>query len=604
LPNDFFSNFQKNSLKDTITAPQFYQSYKISSYQLPDKALSQVIIYNSTLPSNTKDFKLVISLVIDEEKLKNEIRKVGLTQKGFIFIVNGNGDVISKYSSIPMPGNLEKTLPGSHIHSNEGIIKLSNNQYIVTRIKSDFCDWYYMALIPYEEITSKTSPIKTFTFTLFAILLILSLCLTLLSTNKLYSPIKNLLKTFTFPEETEPVRDEFSFIKNNINHIILENQDLQIKLLDSIPVLQENLIMDILHNNIQKQDLINKINQYNIRLPHKYFVVMVFYFKDDRKPSMIEDIFRKHYLNYYIISDNSYVISILNLNDPRRIEDIVKDFEGHPISLAQGGAYSDYTEISRSYSEAKYAIQFRKMNSSFEYIEHSDLYKINPVKFSYSSDFERVFSNCIETRNYDTAMKQVRTITSEYITENTPLYYIRQIVNNLYSFLCKKCSQFDLDLKSFFEELSEYSYEMEQLHSVEGYREFICRLYKQFLDFIQSDFRTKDVELFNNIKKYIEQNMNNNLSLELVADEFHFPYHYLSKAFKDMTGECFIDYVTRIRIDRAKELLKLTNLKVEEIAYQIGYSNVLTFIRNFNKYEGISPGKYKKKIGLNINENG
>jgi AraC-like DNA-binding protein len=109
----------------------------------------------------------------------------------------------------------------------------------------------------------------------------------------------------------------------------------------------------------------------------------------------------------------------------------------------------------------------------------------------------------------------------------------------------------------------------------------------------------RENELLSNVKKYIDDNMKKNISLEMVADNFNLSYYSLSKNFKVYTGRCFIDYITRIRIQRAKELLRRTKLKVKEIANEIGYENVVTFIRNFNKYEGTSPGEFRKKI-LNI----
>ncbi|TBL71404.1 response regulator transcription factor [Paenibacillus thalictri] len=70
---------------------------------------------------------------------------------------------------------------------------------------------------------------------------------------------------------------------------------------------------------------------------------------------------------------------------------------------------------------------------------------------------------------------------------------------------------------------------------------------------------------------------------------------YFSKVFHDETGETFSKFVIRQRVDRAKKLLKLTTMKVYEIAEQIGYSDLRHFVRVFKENEGITPSQYRDK---------
>lgn len=70
---------------------------------------------------------------------------------------------------------------------------------------------------------------------------------------------------------------------------------------------------------------------------------------------------------------------------------------------------------------------------------------------------------------------------------------------------------------------------------------------------------------------------------------------YLSSFFKEQTGENLSDYINRVRLSKAKLLLKGSNMTVNEAALKTGYNNCNTFIRVFKKYEGITPGKYKEQ---------
>lgn len=98
-----------------------------------------------------------------------------------------------------------------------------------------------------------------------------------------------------------------------------------------------------------------------------------------------------------------------------------------------------------------------------------------------------------------------------------------------------------------------------------------------------------------NAKKYIRQNYRDiNLSLNMVASHVNMSPCYFSVMFKKETGQNFINYLTNIRIEKAKELLRSTNLKSYEIAYQVGYDNPTYFSTVFKKLTGMTPLDYKK----------
>lgn len=96
--------------------------------------------------------------------------------------------------------------------------------------------------------------------------------------------------------------------------------------------------------------------------------------------------------------------------------------------------------------------------------------------------------------------------------------------------------------------------------------------------------------------RYIEDNYRNkDISLDDVSREVDVSPYYFSRLFKEETGENFIDYVTRIRIDKAKELLSGTEMTMKEICASIGYSDPNYFSRSFKKNVGVTPTEYKEQ---------
>lgn len=95
-------------------------------------------------------------------------------------------------------------------------------------------------------------------------------------------------------------------------------------------------------------------------------------------------------------------------------------------------------------------------------------------------------------------------------------------------------------------------------------------------------------------KEYIKANYSRQITLEDVARDINVSPQYLSKLFKDETGENFIDYLTCIRIKIAKKLLESSDKSIKEISYSIGYSDPNYFSRIFKKIVGVTPTEYKE----------
>ncbi|ENH98007.1 AraC family transcriptional regulator [Gracilibacillus halophilus YIM-C55.5] len=85
------------------------------------------------------------------------------------------------------------------------------------------------------------------------------------------------------------------------------------------------------------------------------------------------------------------------------------------------------------------------------------------------------------------------------------------------------------------------------------------------------------------------------LSLRFLSERFHLNEHYISRMFKQVTGYSFTSYVNRIRVAEAERLLKETNLQVNQIASQVGYTTNVHFYRMFREIVGIAPSAFRRK---------
>ncbi|GAA0136481.1 response regulator [Paenibacillus sp. YSY-4.3] len=92
-------------------------------------------------------------------------------------------------------------------------------------------------------------------------------------------------------------------------------------------------------------------------------------------------------------------------------------------------------------------------------------------------------------------------------------------------------------------------------------------------------------------QKYIQMNLRRKITLEEVADHLYLNSSYFSRLFKKETGETFVEYMTRMKMEKAREMLSDTSAAVEEVALALGYDNRSYFVKLFKKYYGISPSR-------------
>ena len=96
--------------------------------------------------------------------------------------------------------------------------------------------------------------------------------------------------------------------------------------------------------------------------------------------------------------------------------------------------------------------------------------------------------------------------------------------------------------------------------------------------------------------EYINENYSLDFSLEDVADKVYLSAVYLSRLFKKMAGENFVDYLIRVRMNKAMELLQQPRFKAYEICEMVGYKNSRYFSRLFKQFTGFTPSEYRNNM--------
>ena len=104
-------------------------------------------------------------------------------------------------------------------------------------------------------------------------------------------------------------------------------------------------------------------------------------------------------------------------------------------------------------------------------------------------------------------------------------------------------------------------------------------------------------QLLQQVRQYLHEQYAQKLTLDVLSARYNISKYHLQRSFQHYFGQSPGEYLTQLRLTRAKELLRSTNLSISEVCYQVGYQDIRTFNRVFKRVAALRPGEFKKLYG-------
>jgi two-component system, response regulator YesN len=120
--------------------------------------------------------------------------------------------------------------------------------------------------------------------------------------------------------------------------------------------------------------------------------------------------------------------------------------------------------------------------------------------------------------------------------------------------------------------------------------------YSKALSMVSQFIKSKKSIDVKQIERYIKLNYHIGITLDQTANQFYISKEYLSKVFKEKTGTSYSEYVTALRMQKAKELVVNSDVPLKEIGGIVGYTDLAYFYKVFKKHFGTSPGKMQERL--------
>lgn len=569
---------------------------------------------------NTKyTFKNPLVIHISVGKLQEVLEKSALSAHAEMMIYNTNGEVYA--GGEDAEESVRHYMALAENHPQEDVYREKNEIVMLHKnSRGLFENLNYMVIVPKQDITDKMTPLVRLYYISMIICAALVLAVSLYLSKSIYRPIKKLVGFFSGKGEAEAKRykNEFDMIEYNIQSMIYNNVTLRTELSSVLPVAGERLFLKLLTQKdeyLAEDELSELLQKYDIHFRYDCYIAAIvnisytdlFYedFSPETRKILYESIvpllvsFVPEDITLYTLEmEQNRICLIFNVPDAscqslayHVMESFQKSFcyDENLISIliGIGSCCEGFLNLKHSFWEAVKASSVLSAYSAEKIMVYSEDMTQSFAEFT-GNEENRLFNYLVAGRGEE-AMQLLDEIKRKNVVRNLPKAELVQLFLKLYRTAERVMRTKHIDIEEVMPETGAANpTEMPP----EELDRFVTRLFESLAK--QSASGSKK-EVMHEIVAYVEDNYQNDIYLDFVADRFNLSPKYLSRAFKKYTNVRFVDYLNEIRISHAKELLNTTDETIMDIAKQVGFNSRNTFYRVFKNSQGVTPAEYRSK---------
>ncbi len=562
-------------------------------------------------------------------------------RSGKLLIIDENGKAISHYDQNRNYTSLSDEEYIRRILNGEGpsqfTAQVDGNSYGVTYVKAPMSEWIYVDLVGTNmlALTAKTLSL----IIMIAALLCAGggVAVTILLSKKMYSPIRHLVSRFSGngeagddAESSSTVYDEFMFLDNTLDTMMSEKHQMK-RVMDSNRTLVRDQFLQLLVKGDVRDRL--EIDQHlahlDLTFEYSYFTILNFEFDDWMRMNYLLDQneirARRKLIRMLLekeLEDEGFDTSIINVElrriivllnfshdgeDPETPEMIIRIVDGIreqilqassiSVSVGMGSIVDSLLEISKSYYLSFRALEYKILYGNGQVLFINDIKRekdshfLDKYTISFSEDKlqDAVVSGDEEriAAHFDESIDHLVRLGAEHPYVRTVfLQYVALLAGLPYAL---NLSNYDGMSDEEYRRIAHYKSANEMKEYIRDLSASIVKAYRE------EAIVDPNTRLVSEIRNYVQNNFDRDIGLETVADELYVSKYHLSRVFKRTAGETFNEYLTNLRMKKAKVLLSDESIDIQTVARQVGYENANSFRRAFKQKFGLSPSAYRHR---------
>lgn len=551
-----------------------------------------------------------ILIFLDEEELYNTLGFPTQNEETILSVVDADGEILftndlEAAAAAGLPGGVESL---SHQGKN----------YIINSMPSEVNGWTYVFMMPREIYLKKLNEIAVFALWAAVLVGLTGVLAAILLSCLNYRPLRKTVDIVSaIGGKREAVQSDYVFIQQQISRIHHDNTILKQQLQTQEQLLAKNFLSSYISQGGPSDfPVLDIIAQYRLDLQYPFFLVVSFFFRGESMhlptfdikmelPLAVEQALSAglSHVNAYFSYSGQTLTGCVNLGGEEleqlpavlaRLYESLSGQDAYPMLLAVSTPGKDIYYLPEAFEQTVrlYRSVPQRRNGVMFYQELEEESRQNP--YLLSKELETGICNSLLMGNetyLPDFLEQQLFRQSELCPPGHFILIKAQLQSMLAYAMTQACAQNSRNASPYLERLSQLNDCKDAGEVVDEVRRqlhaFCTVLREQSGSLMGAGIEKRAAELVQ------EQYSDPQLSVYNIAQLLNVNPAYLSRAFKEKTGEVLSSYISRCRVEHAKELLQKGG-GVADAASQTGFENTNTFIRSFKKYCGITPGRYKE----------
>ena len=397
-----------------------------------------------------------------------------------------------------------------------------------------------------------------------------------------------------------------------------ELEDLKKQMQENLDFVKEKLFNDILSNRIDKGSFNERLKLLNIELNGSYYQIAIidilkygFYATDEKYQLINYSIYqflKKHILDYknteyFQINSNQFIILFsFDSKQPKNIKEelyeikkVIDNKFNISSTIGIGNIYYGIDNIKRSYLEAFNTVRFEAISGQENVVDISEINGVG-ISLDYLFDTEAflIHFKLGDIQKVKELLNQIFDKVENQMEQSVDidsfnLFCIRILI---YIFIALK--EININPRNIDIDEKKLLLDVFELKSFDELKKKIFNIIDKASTEVDEYKKNKKKDTIDRIKSIINQNYNKDISTKYLSEIMYLNQNYLGQLFKNEAGISINDYLNRVRITKAKSLIKNTELMIYEVAEQVGFNDPQYFSTVFKKVVGVSPKEYKE----------
>lgn len=571
------------------------------------------------IPVNVSAGNGMLITIIDKKTIYNELN--GENQNEQVVILDESGNCIVGAAGAKAIVEYIKASGEKWTAMQEGQpqqIAFYNENYVCAVSRSDFNDWTYVSVILNSDLKKGMESVYRLVWTVIASMIFILLTLVYCFSKVLYRPI-DVLNELVDDGLSDGDKGNLESITSKVHYLVEKNVELRKRLSDTEEANREIYLRKIYRNEpvaISTEELIrHKVITEPIEGRYIHVIAVKFYLTAENKKDK----------ELYLFGVKNIIAELMGTEDsfvPVAIDQVIYITHYKEYMSAEGAllqlqrtcemvvlAIAQYIGLQANIGISRQVFSVEQLPTAVEECKST-------LRKAIGRSGVCIFSGINEEKGV---------VLSEIRIKQKRLQIIQSVLEGTE----EQCKD---HLDAYFEKLDGVDYYLFKLEvnkllsdALDCYNEYSLQPdYGKMKEIADFDI-TKDIDSIEKLKlyfweyflrplnqkvkepaesqrvitqivEYLNQNLEEDISLEQCARHFNYNPNYLSRMFKKQFGKTYTEYVIDKKLKRCKELLSETGLSIHEISVRLGYNSPQNFIRVFKKYTLLTPGQYRNQF--------